>query len=549
MNLEFYLFRLWELVVDHAIPLVALLLLAILLPRLGRLTVKIIEGRLDEEEESTKSRLALLGALVYVIQIAAYFLIVLVALSNLGVPPLGAAVPATIVSAAVGFGAQSIIGDFLSGFFILSERQFGVGDYVSFDGTSTATEGTVVALTLRATKVRTPSGEVVMIPNGSAGVVTNYSQEWSRAVVNFDVPVRSGENLDDIHRTIEETAKQAIKDPSISEDVAGEVEILPATALTSPTAAGQPWRVNFRVLVVVNPARQWAVERGIRAALLSVFWDHFRTPFESPNEEFTREMGVASLSDAPTETIPVDPSAGEAAPSVEDTQDAAEAAARDEKADEDIAPAAKDDGPGRPSTTAASEADTDTDAETEVFEKPNSKRRDFWRTDAYDQRWKKVLSFGGRIRPSTTGLIVALFFTGGLALASSNPEDGNAGILSPAYWQQRSAAESSEVETTPEEPVETPATEPSYQPQPEPSVQPEPTAEQNPEGFSQNQEQLDTGASTEQSPAPNQAPQSVAPQDSQGTQSTQGTAESSPNDADATSGTDNFHVPEPTEEN
>ena len=544
MNLEYFLFRLWEMVVDHAIPLVALLLLAILVPRLGRLTVRIIEGRLDEEEESTKSRLALLGALVYVVQIVAYFIIVLLALSNLGVPPLGAAVPATIVSAAVGFGAQSIIGDFLSGFFILSEHQFGVGDYVSFDGTSTATEGTVVALTLRATKVRTPSGEVVMIPNGSAGVVTNYSQEWSRAVVNFDVPVRSGENLDDIHRTIEETAKQAIKDPSISEDVAGEVEILPATALTSPTAAGQPWRVNFRVLVVVNPARQWAVERGIRAALLNVFWDHFRTPFESPNEEFTREMGVASLSDAPTETIPVDPSAGEAAPSVEDTQDAAEAAARDEKADEDIAPAAKNDGPGRPSTTVV--ADADDASEDYAQSVTDSKRRDFWRTDAYDKRWKKALSFGGRIRPSTTGLIVALFFTGGLALASSNPEDGNAGVLSPAYWQQRSAAESSEVETTPEEPVETPATEPSYQPQPEPSGQPEPTDEQNPEGFSQNQEQLDTGTSTGQSPAPSQDPQSVVPQDSQGTQ---GTAESSPNDADATSGTDNFQVPEPTEEN
>src|SRR5690625_3922728 len=208
MSLEYFLFRLWELVVDHAIPLVALLLLAILVPRLGRLTVRIIEGRLDEEEESTKSRLALLGALVYVIQIVAFFLIILLALSNLGVPPLGAAVPATIVSAAVGFGAQSIIGDFLSGFFILSERQFGVGDYVSFDGTNSVTEGTVVALTLRATKVRTPSGEVVMIPNGSAGVVTNYSQEWSRAVVNFDVPVRSGENLDDIHRTIEKTRSE-----------------------------------------------------------------------------------------------------------------------------------------------------------------------------------------------------------------------------------------------------------------------------------------------------------------------------------------------------
>src|SRR5699024_5066799 len=127
-----------------------------------------------------------------------------------------------------------------------------------------------------------------MSPYCSVVVATTYSQAWSRAVVNFDVPVRSGDTLDEIQNTIEETARTAIKDPSIAEDVAGEVEILPATSLTSPTAAGQPWKVNFRVLVVVNPARQWAVERGIRAALLNVFWDHFRTPFETPNNDFTR---------------------------------------------------------------------------------------------------------------------------------------------------------------------------------------------------------------------------------------------------------------------
>src|SRR5699024_585628 len=147
--------------------------------------------------------------------------------------------------------------------------------------------------------------------------------------------------------------------------------------------------------------------------------------------------------------------------------------------------------------------------------KSDPKRRDFWRTDAYDKRWKKALSFGGRIRPSTTGLIVALFFTGGLALASSNPEDGNAGILSPAYWQQRSAAESSEVETTEEQPADTPATEPPSQPQPEPSVQPDVTKQQLPEDATENQEPQDTGDSTQQTQSatpnnrtPNQAPQS-----------------------------------------
>src|SRR5699024_12690679 len=111
------------------------------------------------------------------------------------------------------------------------------------------------------------------------------SRGWSRAVLIFDVPVLMGENLDDIQQTIANTAQTAVQDPSIADDVAADVEILPATSLTAPTAAGQPWKVNFRVLVVVNPARQWAVERGIRSAVLNVFWDHFRTPFESTDTE------------------------------------------------------------------------------------------------------------------------------------------------------------------------------------------------------------------------------------------------------------------------
>ena len=126
--LKYYLFAMWQAIVDHGLPLLGMLLLAILIPRIGRLAVRVIESRLDENQESTKARLALAGALVYVAQAVAFFLLVLAALANVGVPPLGAAIPATVVSAAVGFGAQAIIGDFLAGFFILSEKQFGVGD-------------------------------------------------------------------------------------------------------------------------------------------------------------------------------------------------------------------------------------------------------------------------------------------------------------------------------------------------------------------------------------------------------------------------------------
>ena len=274
MNLRYFFFELWGLIVDHGLPLIAFVIIGILLPRMGRLAIRIIEHNLDEQEESTKARLALTGALVYIVQAVAYFLLVAAALTNLGVPALGAAVPATIVSAAVGFGAQSVISDFLSGFFILTEKQFGVGDYVSFAGIP-GVEGDVVTLTLRTTKVRTPTGELVTIPNSSAGVVTNYSKEWSRAVVNINVPVHEGESLPEITSRVKEISEHAIEAPDISVDVAGELTVLPATQLVSPQVAGQPWQVGYRIMVTVNPARQWSVERAIRSALLSEFWDHY----------------------------------------------------------------------------------------------------------------------------------------------------------------------------------------------------------------------------------------------------------------------------------
>ena len=298
MNLKYYFYELWSLFVDHGLPLIALLLIGILIPRIGRLAIRIMERRLDEEEEATKARLALTGALVYIVQAIAYFLIIWAALTNIGVPAVGAAVPATIVSAAVGFGAQSIIADFLSGFFILSEKQFGVGDYVSFDGV-TDVEGTVVMLTLRTTKVRTPTGELVTVPNSSAGAVTNYSQEWSRAVVNFDVPVQECETLPEITRRVRTISEQAIREPSIAVDVNGELEVLPATQLVAPQAAGQSWHVTYRVLVTVNPARQWAVERAIRSALLSEFWDHYNVAdLDELQRPLTSSQGITAAQES-----------------------------------------------------------------------------------------------------------------------------------------------------------------------------------------------------------------------------------------------------------
>lgn len=421
--LKYYLFAAWQAIVDHALPLAGMLLTAILIPRIGRLAVRIIESRLDENQETTKARLALAGALVYVAQAVAYFLLVLAALSNLGVPALGAAIPATVVSAAVGFGAQKIIGDFLAGFFILSEKQFGVGDYVSFDGV-TGVEGTVVSLTLRTTKVRTPTGEVVMVPNGSAGVVTNYSQEWSRAVVDIAIPVHEGESLPAITSQVEKISHRAIRGADIRSDVAGELDVLPATGLVAPTAAGQPWQVKYRVLVQVNPARQWAVERAIRSALLAAFWDHYKLP--TADAVLDDVSPAPTADDAPSDSVSAAPTEVFASAADDESADSPEQAAATATATEST-----DNGPGKPAFK-----------ETAEDEEEDEPRRGIWRADTPKSKWEYFWTLGGRVRASTTALFAGVATVGLLLLASANPDGTSAGWLSPARWSSGNAPES-----------------------------------------------------------------------------------------------------------
>lgn len=536
--LRYYFFELWQATVDHGLPLLALLLIAILIPRLGRLAVRIIESKLDETEEATKARLALAGALIYVLQAAAYLIIVVAALTNLGVPPLGAAIPATVVSAAIGFGAQTIIGDFLAGFFILSEKQFGVGDYVSL-GTKNATEGTVVALTLRTTKIRTPNGEVVTVPNGQAGVVSNYSQDWSRAVVDLAVPVLDGETVGEITERVEAVAKKAIENPSIVKDVAGELEVLPATGVVAPTAAGQPWQVNYRVMVVVNPARQWAVERAIRSALLSTLWSHYSVSdafanglFDGGGEEDSAdtEGGVAAgdvaepkdvenrssgLVSADDDTQVISTAASAASSSSAHTEgdsaEAEEAARKEAAANPKLAPGAKDDGPGGTSPVIPLEEDDSKESWNGI-----------WRDQKLHNRWEKIVTVGGRVRASTTELVVALVVVGLLILVSSSPENGQSGWLAPSNWRDGRDTPASSSEETPtqlpetslvptSEPAEPTSTQPPTQQQETATEETEPSDANRQNQFNERQDQDQTATTGTQQGEQGTATQTTTP--------------------------------------
>ncbi len=273
-----YIFSsLWTWIVETGLSLALLVVCAFLIPRAGRLAMFFITNKMvAEDEDEQKSQLAFAGVVVYAAQILAYFLIFVAILQQLGFSLAGAAIPATAASAAIGLGAQSIIADFLAGFFILSEKQYGVGDWVRFEGGATNIEGTVIQITMRATKIRTLAEETVIIPNSKAGVSINNSNHWSSAVVVMPVPLLSSSSIDDAIVRCTEAADRALTDnPEVAEVIWGPLTVHPAVGINAPTTVGMPWTVDMRFLAQVKPGHQWLVERAIRVSLIDEFWKEY----------------------------------------------------------------------------------------------------------------------------------------------------------------------------------------------------------------------------------------------------------------------------------
>lgn len=369
--------------------LALLVLLALLVPRVGRLINRYVQSRWESSQEHKKASLALVGAAVYIGQGIAYFLLILAFFKVMGMSLVGAAVPATVVSAALGFGAQSLIGDFLSGFFIITEKQYGVGDWVQFEGNGVSVEGDVIQITMRATRIRTLNGEEVTIPNGTARVCINYSNYWARAVAQIPVPLLGSDSVDTAIARSEAAALRALNHPDVKRDVMGELEVHPAVDIIQPTVVGMPWMISMRFIVQVNPARQWATERAIRTEVLKEFWSEYGSAttvdgtvvreLRDVASERPRTVGAAAQREDEEANEGVDT---HSAPPATNPSDIAAAAAPTELI------------PETPSTT----------PETTPEDSPTIQH--VFRNDEHRQKWKQLLSLGGRTRVSTTVIMV-----------------------------------------------------------------------------------------------------------------------------------------------
>ena len=194
------------------------------------------------------------GALVSALTVVIYVVVGAAVLGELGVNVAALLAGVSILGLAVSFGAQSLVKDVITGFFVLLEDQYGVGDVIRVNG-GAGLSGAVESLNLRVTVLRDLDGTVHVIPNSEIKTVSVLSKDWARVVGDIDVP--HDYPLEDALKLLLQVASGLHDDPAWRDKFLEPPEMLGVQTL-SPTS------VTIRVLMKVGPKEQWSVSREFK---------------------------------------------------------------------------------------------------------------------------------------------------------------------------------------------------------------------------------------------------------------------------------------------
>lgn len=217
------------------------------------------EKNLTDRQRSR--RLTLIPLFRSLLQYFIYFTVGISILYTLDINPTPILAGAGIVGIAVGLGAQALINDIVSGFFILFENYYLVGDYVELRKEDEKNiEGIVEAIELRTTRIRHPNGQLQIIRNGEMGAITNYSKEYIFAVVEVNIPYNS--NLTQVYETIEEIG-QELK--------ANYPDVIEPTQIDGVESIDEN-NILLRTLTKVKPGKHLQIQRILRKNFIDILF-------------------------------------------------------------------------------------------------------------------------------------------------------------------------------------------------------------------------------------------------------------------------------------
>jgi moderate conductance mechanosensitive channel len=258
-----------EWIIARGLRVIMLVIVAILAVRFVTWVADQISRQLDDRfvesdalvrSEASKHRQAVASVVqwVSIVLIAIWGIVQIADVLNFSV--VGLVAPATVIGAALGFGAQQVVRDILAGFFIIVEKQYGFGDLVTLTVVSTTEcSGTVENVTLRVTRLRSPNGEVLTIPNGQIVKAVNESKDWARAVV--DIPVSTTVDLNRVAEVLRQECEHALESP-----------VLGDLLLDAPTLMGvesiEVDTVTLRMVARTLPGKQFEAGRQLRVLVI-----------------------------------------------------------------------------------------------------------------------------------------------------------------------------------------------------------------------------------------------------------------------------------------
>jgi small-conductance mechanosensitive channel len=249
--------------VRHQVPrLIAVLIIAFILTRLLKIASRHLAGLSNRQGLPSALRAQQLRTLSSVIYSVGVFVIMFLAalqilpLLGINMGPLLAS--AGIAGLAIGFGAQTLVRDFINGFFILVENQYDIGDTIKL----ASVQGVVEDMTLRRTVLRDDNGSVHTVPNGEIRIVTNLTRDWTQLPLHISVAY--GADSDEVIKLLKEVGEEVANDPRYAEMIVAKPDV-PGIDRVSGS------EVDYLLLVKTRPGSQDAVSRELRRRIKACF--------------------------------------------------------------------------------------------------------------------------------------------------------------------------------------------------------------------------------------------------------------------------------------
>jgi small-conductance mechanosensitive channel len=252
-----------SIIMQKGLKLSIIIVIGVLVVSLSRFIGKKIfsliedDNHLETNEKEQRAK-TLITVSTNLIKLVVITFVIFSFLQEIGVNIATLLTGAGIIGLAIGFGSQSLVKDFVSGFFVLMESQYSVGDVVKIGDSA----GLVERITLRTTTLRNLEGMVHVIPNGQITTVVNMTHNWARAVI--EVGVNYASNIDEVIEELKKLGKEFYDDENWQPLLLSEPSVAGVTSLADSA-------VMVRIMVDTKPIKQWDVGRELNRRIKNRF--------------------------------------------------------------------------------------------------------------------------------------------------------------------------------------------------------------------------------------------------------------------------------------